>query len=233
MASTIKGITVKIGGDTVDLKKALESTTKTSKNLQSELNQVNKLLKFNPDNAALLAQKQELLTEKIGATREALKKLKDVQDDVERQAKNGEISGEQYRAYQREVEQTQSVLQHLETQLKETGDKFSEVQRKSGAVNFKNAEDKAAHLKGVIKDMADSAVENMEKVSKTAETVGTGLEKAGSVLNKGSAAAAAVLAGSVASFKDLDDGYDIIVKKTGATEDAFDSLKATADEIFS
>ena len=43
MASTIKGITVKIGGDTVDLKKALESTTKTSKNLQSELNQVNKL----------------------------------------------------------------------------------------------------------------------------------------------------------------------------------------------
>ena len=189
MASTIKGITVKIGGDTVDLKKALESTTKTSKNLQSELNQVNKLLKFNPDNAALLAQKQELLTEKIGATREALKKLKDVQDDVERQAKNGEISGEQYRAYQREVEQTQSVLQHLETQLKETGDKFSEVQRKSGAVNFKNAEDKAAHLKGVIKDMADSAVENMEKVSKTAETVGTGLEKAGSVLNKGSAAA--------------------------------------------
>lgn len=233
MASTIKGITVKIGGDTVDLKKALESTTKTSKNLQSELNQVNKLLKFNPDNAALLAQKQELLTEKIGATREALKKLKDVQDDVERQAKNGEISGEQYRAYQREVEQTQSVLQHLETQLKETGDKFSEVQRKSGAVNFKNAEDKAAHLKGVIKDMADSAVENMEKVSKTAETVGTGLEKAGSVLNKGSAAAAAVLAGSVASFKDLDDGYDIIVKKTGATEEAFDSLKATADEIFS
>lgn len=233
MASTIKGITVKIGGDTVDLKKALESTTKTSKNLQSELNQVNKLLKFNPDNAALLAQKQELLTEKIGATREALKKLKDVQDDVERQAKNGEISGEQYRAYQREVEQTQSVLQHLETQLKETGDKFSEVQRKSGAVNFKNAEDKAAHLKGVIKDMADSAVENMDKVSKTAETVGTGLEKAGSVLNKGSAAAAAVLAGSVASFKDLDNGYDIIVKKTGATEDAFDSLKATADEIFS
>lgn len=233
MASTIKGITVKIGGDTVDLKKALESTTKTSKNLQSELNQVNKLLKFNPDNAALLAQKQELLTEKIGATREALKKLKDVQDDVERQAKNGEISGEQYRAYQREVEQTQSVLQHLETQLKETGDKFSEVQRKSGAVNFRNAEDKAAHLKGVIKDMADSAVENMEKVSKTAETVGTGLEKAGSVLNKGSAAAAAVLAGSVASFKDLDNGYDIIVKKTGATEDAFDSLKATADEIFS
>lgn len=78
MASTIKGITVKIGGDTVDLKKALESTTKTSKNLQSELNQVNKLLKFNPDNVALLAQKQELLTEKIGATREALKKLKDV-----------------------------------------------------------------------------------------------------------------------------------------------------------
>lgn len=233
MGSTIKGITVALGGDTTGLVKSFDSLDKKSRNLQSELSQINRLLKFNPDNAALLAQKQEVLAEKVQAVRDKLKLLKDMQADVEREAKSGTLGADQYRAYQREVEQTQGVLQHLETQLKETGDKFSEVQRKSGAVNFKNAEDKAAHLKGVIKDMADSAVENMEKVSKTAETVGDGLEKAGSVLNKGSAAATAVLAGSVASFKDLDNGYDIIVKKTGATEGAFDSLKATADEIFS
>ena len=229
----IRGLTVEIGGDTTKLGKALDDSKKKSKSLQTELRQVEKLLKMDPGNVELLAQKQKILTDQVDETKKRLSLMKEEQEKVNQLFKNGEIGEADYRKYQREVEQTRLDLEKLEGQLKETGDKFSEVQRKSGAVNFRNAEDKAAHLKGVIKDMADSAVENMEKVSKTAENVGEGLEKAGSVLNKGSAAAAAVLAGSVASFKDLDNGYDIIVKKTGATEDAFDSLKATADEIFS
>ena len=229
----IRGLTVEIGGDTTKLGKALDDSKKKSKSLQTELRQVEKLLKMDPGNVELLAQKQKILTDQVEETKKRLSLMKEEQEKVNQLFKNGEIGEADYRKYQREVEQTRIDLEKLEGQLKETGDKFSEVQRKSGAVNFKNAEDKAAHLKGVIKDMADSAVENMEKVSKTAENVGEGLEKAGSVLNKGSAAAAAVLAGSVASFKDLDNGYDIIVKKTGATEEAFDSLKATADEIFS
>ena len=229
----IKGLTVEIGGDSTKLGKALDDSKKKSKSLQTELRQVERLLKMDPGNVELLAQKQKILTDQVDETKKRLTLMKEEQEKVNQLYKNGEIGEADYRKYQREVEQTRLDLEKLEGQLKETGDKFSEVQRKSGAVNFKNAEDKAAHLKGVIKDMADSAVENMEKVSKKAETVGDGLEKAGSVLNKGSAAAAAVLAGSVASFKDLDNGYDIIVKKTGATEGAFDSLKATADEIFS
>lgn len=229
----IRGLTVEIGGDTTKLGKALDDSKKKSKSLQTELRQVEKLLKMDPGNVELLAQKQKILTDQVDETKKRLSLMKEEQEKVNQLFKNGEIGEADYRKYQREVEQTRIDLEKLEGQLKETGDKFSEVQRKSGAVNFKNAEDKAAHLKGVIKDMADSAVENMEKVSKTAENVGKGIESAGKTLSKGSAAAAAVLAGSVASFKDLDNGYDIIVKKTGATEDAFDSLKATADEIFS
>ena len=75
MASTIKGITVSIGGDTTNLKKSLDSVDKTSKDLQRELNLVNRELKFNPDSATLLAQKQEILAEKVNATREKLEKL--------------------------------------------------------------------------------------------------------------------------------------------------------------
>lgn len=229
----IKGLNVEISADTTKLAMSLEESKKKSQALRTELRQVERLLKMDPGNVELLAQKQKILADQVDETKKRLSLMKEEQEKVNQLFKNGEIGEADYRKYQREVEQTRIDLEKLEGQLKETGDKFSEVQRKSGAVNFRNAEDKAAHLKGVIKDMADSAVENMEKVSKTAENVGEGLEKAGSVLNKGSAAAAAVLAGSVASFKDLDNGYDIIVKKTGATEDAFDSLKATADEIFS
>ena len=65
--------------------------------------------------------------------------------------------------------------------------------------------------------MTKEALKDAEKLAKGFDKVGDGLEKVGGVVNKGSAAAAAVLAGSVASFKDLDEGYDVIVKKTGAT----------------
>jgi len=233
MGSTIKGITVQLGGDTVNLNKALKGVDNTSKNLQKELNLVNKELKFNPDNAVLLAQKHEILTDKINATREKLQKLNEVQEQVERQAKSGDLGADEYRAYQREVESTKSKLEHLESELGKTNDKFGEVQRKANDVNFNNAEGKVKSFKDKFKDMADKSIESAEQLKKKLDTVGDGLEKAGSVISKGSAAGAAVLAGSVASFKDLDNGYDIIVKKTGATNEKFDSLKKTADELFS
>ena len=233
MASTIKGITVSIGGDTTNLKKSLEGVDKTSKDLQRELNLVNKELKFNPDSATLLAQKQEILAEKVNATREKLEKLNEVQEQVERQAKSGDLGAEEYRAYQREVESTTSQLSYLENELGETGDKFNEVQRRSGQITFKNAEDKVDHVKGKFKDFSEDAVKRLDSVSEKAKKIGDGLDKAGGVLNKASAGGAAILAGSVASFKDLDNGYDIIVKKTGVTGDAFDKLKATADDLFS
>ena len=232
-SSTIKGITVALGGDTTQLQKSFKDLDGKSRALQKELTLVNKELKFDPKNSTLLAAKQEVLSEKVETTRQKLKLLNDMQAEVEKQAKAGTLGADKYRQYQTEVESTKNILANLEKQLKTTGDEFAEVQRKSGAVTFKNAEDKVEHFKGKVKDMTKEALEDAEKLSKGFDKVGDGLEKAGSVINKGSAAAAAVLAGSVASYKDLDDGYDIIIKKTGATDDKFESLKKTADELFS
>lgn len=232
-STTIKGITVALGGDTTQLQKSFKDLDGKSRSLQKELTLVNKELKFDPKNSTLLAAKQEVLSEKVETTRQKLKLLNDMQAEVEKQAKAGTLGADKYRQYQTEVESTKNILANLEKQLKTTGDEFAEVQRKSGAVTFKNAENKVEHFKGKVSDMAKSAIEDAEKLSKKLDTVGDGLEKAGSVINKGSAAAAAVLAGSVASFKDLDEGYDVIVKKTGATGEAFDGLKKTADELFS
>ena len=232
-STTINGITVALGGDTTKLQKSFKDLDGKSRSLQKELTLVNKELKFDPKNSTLLAAKQEVLSEKVETTRQKLKLLNDMQAEVEKQAKAGTLGADKYRQYQTEVESTKNILANLEKQLKTTGDEFAEVQRKSGAVTFKNAEDKVEHFKGKVKDMTKEALKDAEKLAKGFDKVGDGLEKAGSVLNKGSAAAAAVLAGSVASFKDLDEGYDVIVKKTGATDDKFESLKKTADELFS
>lgn len=68
MASRIKGITVEIGGDTSGLEKALSDVNNSIKRTQSQLRDVNNLLKLDPSNTVLLAQKQELLQAAIGAT---------------------------------------------------------------------------------------------------------------------------------------------------------------------
>ena len=68
MATGIKGITIDIGGNTAPLNKALADVNKTSRNLQNELKQVDKLLKLDPKNTELLVQKQKLLSEAIGNT---------------------------------------------------------------------------------------------------------------------------------------------------------------------
>ena len=68
--SKIRGITIEFDGNTTKLGKALEGIEKNTKSLQSELNGVNTLLKFDPSNTDLLRQKQELLTKSIEDTAE-------------------------------------------------------------------------------------------------------------------------------------------------------------------
>ena len=56
--SRIKGITVEIGGDTTKLQSALKGVNSEINNTQSQLKDVEKLLKLDPGNTELLAQKQ-------------------------------------------------------------------------------------------------------------------------------------------------------------------------------
>ena len=120
MAGNIKGITIEIGGDTQKLNKALEDVNKKSRDIQSELKQVEKLLKLDPGNTELLAQKQKLLAEAVANSKEKLDRLKSAQEQVNEQFKKGEISEEQYRAFQREVAKAEQELDGFEKQLKDT-----------------------------------------------------------------------------------------------------------------
>ena len=116
MAGNIKGITIEIGGDTSPLNKALDGVNKKSKDLQSELRQVDRLLKLDPNNTTLLAQKQELLGKSIGNTKDKLDTLKEAEKQVQVQFKKGEVSEEQFRALQREIVQTETNLASMKTE---------------------------------------------------------------------------------------------------------------------
>ena len=140
MAKGIKGITIDIGGNTAPLNKALEDVNKTSRNLQNELKQVDKLLKLDPKNTELLAQKQKLLSEAIGNTKEKLETLKEAEKQAQQQFQNGEISEEQYRALQREIIKTEEELKALEKAAEQSNGTLDKVAEVAGKVGEKSEE---------------------------------------------------------------------------------------------
>lgn len=113
----IKGITIEIGGDTTGLQKALSDVNGKIKNTQAQLKDVNNLLKLDPSNTVLVAQKQELLKEAIANTTEKLDSLEAAQKDVTAALEAGKIGQEQYMAFQREVEETRATLGRYESEL--------------------------------------------------------------------------------------------------------------------
>lgn len=165
----IRGITIEIGGDTTKLGKALDSVESQSRSLQSELRGVNSLLKLDPTNTTLLAQKQELLKKAISETKEKLDILKDAEIQVQKQFEKGEVSEEQYRDLQREIEATELKLKGLNKELgdfgsvgvqqldavskklKDAGDKVTDAGRKISAVSVVAG----AALAGVTKEAID------------------------------------------------------------------------------
>lgn len=113
----IKGITVEIGADTTKLGKALRNVNSESIDLQSELKKVERLLKFDPGNTELIAQKQQILARNIEVTSQKLETLRSVQSQVKRQFARGEIGADQYRAFQREIADTEQSLNGLKKKL--------------------------------------------------------------------------------------------------------------------
>ena len=82
--SRIKGITVEIGGDTTKLQTALKGVNTEIKNTQSQLKDVEKLLKLDPGNTILLTQKQKDLETAISLTKTRLDELKKAQAGIQK-----------------------------------------------------------------------------------------------------------------------------------------------------
>lgn len=162
MAGKIKGITVEIGGDTTKLDKALASSNAQSKALTNELKEVNRMLKFDPENVDLLTQKQRILSEQIDTTSDKLKLLKEAQAQVQAQFENGEIGADQYREFQREIISTESRLNALQSTL---GTVTSDLERLGSG--------------------ADSAASDMNEAQGEADQLGQSLDEAGDAADNG------------------------------------------------
>lgn len=240
MASTIKGITVKIAGETTDLQKALKNIQSSSRSLQSELKTINNQLKFDPDNTVLLTQKQDVLREQIDNSTSALKELVDVEEQVKEQAKNGEISTDQFRAYQREVEKTKSQLENFKKQLADTEaaakavnmkqleNEMSDVRTETSKTtdSFKELEDKSnntnlSKFKKEVDDVKTSATELKDVLADTTTGIGVAVGTIG-----GSAVAA------ITSANSEKKALNSLQAQTGLAKDELLKYKSVINDIY-
>lgn len=159
----IKGITVEIGGDTTKLQTALKGVNTEIRNTQSQLKDVEKLLKLDPGNTELIAQKHRLLAQAVSETREKLETLKTAQQQADEALRNGTISQDQYDALQREIVETEQRLRSLEEQANQsatalqkigaTGEKLQTVGNKISSVG-----QKLLPVTGVVTGLGTAAV---------------------------------------------------------------------------
>ena len=118
MASRIKGITIDIGANTVPLTDALKEVDTSLKKTQTQLNDVNKLLKLDPGNVELLAQKQKLLNSAIADTGKKIKEERKALQQLAN-AEGSEKHTKQMEALRREIEANEIQLKKYKEQLKE------------------------------------------------------------------------------------------------------------------
>ena len=125
MAGRIAGITVRIGGDTSGLTKALKGVDGEIRQTQSKLRDVEKLLKLNPTSTELLRQKQQALGSQIDATKQKLKTLKAASEQAAGSAKNWEKYQEAVKPIQNEISETEKKLEKLREEKKKADQAFA------------------------------------------------------------------------------------------------------------
>lgn len=231
--SSIKGITIKIGGDTTGLDKALKETNKKSRELESELKAVDKALKLDPNNVTLVKQKQDLLKDSIKETKSKLDVLKEAQSQVTAQYKKGEIDAGQYRAFQRELETTMSKLSSLKDEKKNVN---------AIGTAFKKAKDKVEPVIKKVEKVGSAIGGAASKAVKFTATLGKidtamigkaadGFKKYTQTIGVGLAAVTTALAANVETSREWNSDMTKLKTNAETSGNNFDFMKSKMQDL--
>lgn len=214
----IKGLTIEIGGDTTQLSESLHDVNKSITSTQAQLKDVEKLLKLDPTNTEILAQKQELLTQAISKTEEKLETLKDAAVQAEKQLGEGKISQEQFAALQREIAATEIELKRYDSQLDTAADATEDLgdAAEQAAQDSGDASEEIGELSDAADDLGDAA-----------EDAGDGTKDLGESA-RDSGDGFSVLDGAVATF--IGNGLTALVSAIGDAISTFAELSESTQE---
>lgn len=147
----------------------------------------------------------------------------DTTSAMEKNKKKAQLLSKQIQNQEKQVEELEKGL---EAAADTYGENATETQKWKQAVA--NAKTELNKMKKELKGIPSS----MQAVGSAMQSAGKKMQSVGATLTKSvTAPLVAMGAASVAAWKDVDDGMDIVVKKTGATGEALVSMQNTAKEI--
>ncbi|CAI3193084.1 hypothetical protein [Clostridium neonatale] len=235
-SSRIKGITIEIDGETTGLQKALSNVTQESIDIQKELKDVDRLLKFDPGNTEALAQKQKLLAQQLEVTSQKLKSLKDAQEQVEKQFQSGDIGEKEYRSFRREIEYTEGSIDKLKKSMAKIDDgnqvdKLKKDMKELGD-STDEAEDKVGELRSGLSQLVVGAatgvgISNVIEDAFDTSNLNTKLSVS-MELDEGSVEAVKEAVNSITSYGvDAESALEGVRRQWALNKDASDESNAT------
>ena len=184
MAEKIRGITIELGGDASGLNQALKEVNGNISDTQKQLKDVERLLKLDPKNTELLAQKQKLLGDQIKNTTGKLETLKQAQSTID--ANGVDRNSDQYMALQREIISTEREIKSLKKASQETSTAMSGVAQAAekvakGAQKVADATKKVSAAAGgalvAVGGLAIKTVQSADELNTLAKQTGFSVEE--------------------------------------------------------
>lgn len=217
MANRIKGITIEIAGDSTKLTDSLRQVDKALADTQSQLKDVNKLLKLDPSNVELLRQKQELLGRAVKDTKTRQDELKKALEAT-KNAGDTEENRRQQDLLQRELIETTAKLKDLETQYRKSSPTLQSISAKTGqlAEQTKGLSTAAGIAAGGMVAMAVKAGQAADDLLTMSRSTGLSVEE----LQKMQYAADRV----DVSYDTMTSSIVKLTKQIGKGNDAFEKL---------
>lgn len=204
-AGRIRGITIEIDGDTSKLTTALSKVDHAITNTQKNLRDLDKALKLDPGNTALLKDKQRELGVEIDATKERIKAEQEALDQM-KNTEGFDANSEKARNLQTQIDLDTAALKQLEQQARDSASVLG--------TQFQLAGEKISEVGTKISNIGDS-------VSRLGQDITTKVT-------------VPIVAGFTAAVKttaDFDEQMSKVKAISGATGEEFDALRAKAREM--
>ena len=244
---------VKISASSSDYQSQMKSAAAQMKTLSSEYSVAATKAKLFGSAADSLKAKAESLTQKITVQKDIVRLNSEQQEKLTKKLSEQKTKQEELKAkiddakaaYQQSTEETGKNSEQSKALKEELGKLEQGFKANEAAIGkTETALAKQTATTGASKVKLMEMESELEKVNKELKNhklnefataidgAGEKVESFGKKMSVVSAGIAGITAASVASFKELDEGYDTIVTKTGATGDALAGLTQSADNVF-
>ena len=199
-------------------------------------------IKLKIDGAASFSDNLNKINSRLKTNSAELKKVRSQYQDNEKSIEG--LTAKQ-KALQNSLDTQKKKTTELKDVLAETveeyGENSKEVERLKSAVADSEAKEASfeaqlrqtnEQLKEQIKSLNNTGKE-LQQAGEKIEKFGEKTSKVGGKLTTGlTLPIAALSTAAVAAFNEIDDGYDVIIKKTGATGEALNDLNRVAENVY-